>query len=152
MHPLAAAYFDLSEATQKQVHLYLLSKVLPVWQSFVAEHPSLTYLESVAGTQQTVDGQLPEDAVKAIEFGWDHAQVAERYLEPLAALQDGDLSLPEPIEFAYYAMFNAFRLHVLGEPLDHWLVVNQSLSVFGEEQSLAALAQALAEGADKANG
>lgn len=40
----------------------------------------------------------------------------------------------ESAEFAYYALYNGFRLHVLGQNVDSWLVVNQALSAVKLEQ------------------
>ena len=42
--------------------------------------------------------------------------------EPRAALQDGDLACPDPVEFAYYAVYNFFRKYALNEEVDDWLI------------------------------
>ena len=39
-----------------------------------------------------------------------------------------DLEFPDPVEYAYYAIYNLFRKYVQGRELDDWLIVNQALS------------------------
>lgn len=43
-------------------------------------------------------------------------------------MQDDDLTFPDPIEFAYYALYNLFSRYTQQEPIDDWLIVNQALS------------------------
>lgn len=143
MHALAAAYFNLTAKQKKQIHVILCQQALAIWQTYTEQHTPLTYIESVVGTYQTVDNTLPQDALGAIQAGHDNAQVADRFLEPLAALQDHDWEMPPNIEFAYYAILNAFRLHVLKQPIEPWLIVNQALAAISEEQALDTLQQAL---------
>lgn len=143
MHPAAEAYFALTAESKKQVHLVLCQQALNIWQAYATQHGPLTYSESVVGTDQNIDETLPQDALNAIQAGSDNAAVQERYLEPLAALQDADWDMPAKIEFAYYAILNGFRLHVLKQPIEHWLVVNQALAAIGEDQALNVLQQAL---------
>jgi hypothetical protein len=71
---------------------------------------------------------LPHEALQSARAGQDLALIAFRYQEPIAALQDDDLSFPGPVVFAYYAVYNCFRVHACGEDLDGWLIVNQALS------------------------
>jgi hypothetical protein len=42
----------------------------------------------------------------------DLGNVAQRYLEPIAALQDEDLAFPDAVRFAYYALYNCFEKYV----------------------------------------
>jgi hypothetical protein len=69
--------------------------------------------------------------MRAVELGQGSADVQARYREPIVALQDDDLELPEEIEYAYYAVYNLFLRHGLAEPIDDWLIVNQAVSSLG---------------------
>lgn len=37
-------------------------------------------------------------------------------------------TFPDPLEFAYYAVYNFFRKYALNEEVDDWLIVNQAVS------------------------
>ena len=89
---------------------------------------AIHYVEGVCGTAQTVDQDLPEDALAAVRSGQGIEAVAQRYREPIVALQDHDLDFPESVEFAYYAVYNFFRRYARQEEIDDWVLVNQSLS------------------------
>jgi hypothetical protein len=65
--------------------------------------------------------------------------VAERYQEPIAALQDDDLTFPENITYAYYAIYNLFKKYAKIEVVDDWLIVNQSLSTEDDSEAWATL-------------
>jgi hypothetical protein len=53
-------------------------------------------------------------SLASVEAGVDRADVAQRYLEPITALQDDDLELPNHIELSYYAIYNLYRSAVEG--------------------------------------
>ena len=90
---------------------------------------------SVVGMGHTIDISLPADALNAAHTGEDRASIDARYREPIVSLQDIDLEFPNPVEFAYYAIYNCFRLYAIGKPIDPWLIVNQSLSCIDEPKS-----------------
>ena len=106
-------------------------------------------MEGVCGTRQVVDERLPEDALASARSAQGVEGVGARYGEPITAMQDGDLSFPEPATFAYYAIYNFFRRYGLREEIDDWLLVNQAIS--SEEEDWRALA-ALKEAMDTATG
>lgn len=133
----------MTKERQRSVHLRLLDKALLVWERQFPAGSVCRYRESVAGTVQLLDVRLPREAFKAIQDGRDLANIETRYLEPITGLQDGDLKLPDNALFAYYAVYNAFRLHVAGETLDPWIIVKQSLSALGNDDAEAALQAAL---------
>lgn len=142
---LAARFKSLGPDETRSVHLALAAHAVAVWRRFVASRPKLTYVESVVGTRQTVDATLPEDALRSASAGADLTDVDKRYLEPLAALQDGDLELPEHVELAYYAVYNLFRKYARGADVDNWLIVNQALSADPDlDAGVARLAAAMA--------
>lgn len=128
---------------QRTVHLRLLGEAANVWEQHCSSSANLGYRESVAGTLQELDRNLPHEAIAAINERHDRAQIATRYREPIASLQDGDLALPAPVESAYYAIYNAFRLHVVGTKIDPWLIVNQALAAVGQEHAVAVLEAAV---------
>src|SRR3954447_23825531 len=86
---------------ERSTHPALRASAPPV-VSFCVQRKKMRYVEGVAGTRQTVDPTLPQDALEAVRTGSDLRDVARRYGEPIAALQDEDWRPPEPILFAYY--------------------------------------------------
>jgi len=99
----------------------------------------ISYLETVVGTTQKVDSDLPRDAFECAKQGRDLFNVRERYVEPIVAMQDFDLEFPDPIEFAYYAIYNLFRKYTGTEDVDDWLIVNQALASAPDETKCTAL-------------
>jgi hypothetical protein len=143
MHPTAANFCAMSAEQQRLVHLRLLDHALKIWEQHYPAGGRPTYRETVTGTIQELDVQLPFEALTAVREQCDLANIAVRYQEPIVSLQDCDLKLPEAAEFAYYAIYNAFRLHAMGCKIDPWLVVNQVLSAVGEEQAVSVLEAAV---------
>jgi hypothetical protein len=103
----------------------------------------LSYRESIVGTTQIFDVRLPRVAFNSVLSGLDDQNLESLYREPLAALQNNDIHLPEQAEFAYYSIRSLFVLQVLSKPTDPWLVVNQALSAIGEDKATAALDDAV---------
>jgi hypothetical protein len=122
----------LSSVKQFWVHLQLCRQALAVWQEFVSQRPISHYVESVCGTMQFVDLRLPANAIECVVVRNDIKQVERRYGEPMTAMQDDDLTFPDNALYAYYAIYNCFRLYATGKPTDPWLIVNQALSCTGE--------------------
>lgn len=131
MYPAAEIYFGMSAEQKRSVHIRLCEAALAVWENSLSGQVS--YIETVAGSLQTLDLQLPREALTSIRAGNDLALIQSRSLEPIVALQDEDLILPDKAEFAFYAIYNAFRLHVLREQFDSWLIVNQALAAVEPE-------------------
>lgn len=128
MSSLAALFFSLSPVQRRSVHLQLGRQALRNWEVYARTQGEMRYVESVAGTPQVVDSQLPRDALASVQAGQDLAGVAERYLEPIAALQDDDLIFPDSTEFAYYALYNLYQKYVQQQEIKDWLIVNQALA------------------------
>jgi hypothetical protein len=128
MSTLAERFFALTTDERRAVHQELVRYALGRWRDYAASQGAMRYRESVVGTEQSVDADLPADAFECGLSGQDTASVAARYREPIAALQDGDLSFPEPVAFAYYAVYNFFRRYALHDEVDDWLLVNQASS------------------------
>ena len=152
MNPLAEEFFALSAGGKRVVHLELCRGALEVWTRYCREHPRIEYADSVVGCAHVVDAGLPRDALEAAELGQRSADVEERYREPLVALQDDDLELPEELEYAYYAIYNLYSKYVQVEPVDDWLVVNQAVSALGVSSDgawAAALRAALEKARDR---
>lgn len=133
MEDLRARFDGLSLPQRKRVHNLLCSQALKVWREFATRTEQLTYSDSIVGLSHTLEWNLPDEAFAAAfanEQKSDHIRdIAERYLEPIAALQDDDLQLPEAILFAYYAIYNAFSKYAQNATTDDWIIVNQALSV-----------------------
>jgi hypothetical protein len=143
MENLAAAFINLERAQRRQVHIQLCHSALDVWEAYMQRQPPLTYVDSVVGMHHVVDALLPRDALLSVVTGTDQSAVARRYLEPIAALQDDDLTLPTEIEFAYYAIYNLYRNYVEGAAINSWLIVNQALAAVEPSRQRAVLAQAI---------
>ena len=125
---LADEFLALSPEQRRSVHFVLCQHALDKWASYTDTRDKIRYVETVAGTQQEVDKQLPFDSFDVAKKGLDSRNVVERYREPIVALQDEDLEFPENITFAYYAIYNLFKKYVKREVIDDWLIVNQALS------------------------
>ncbi len=143
MEDLAATYLSLTPDRQKAVQVTLLERALLAFESAYPRHGSTEYSESLCGTMQMFDHSLPSDAIWCITVSEDVANVGVRFGEPVCAMQEGSFELPEPLDLAYYSIYNAFRLHVRAESIDPWLVVNQALSVYPEQEMAIALAHAI---------
>ncbi|MBB1627957.1 hypothetical protein [Achromobacter sp. UMC71] len=139
----AEAFLDFPPERQRGVHLHLLKHALAVWESHYSLDAQPTYVESVAGSCQQADTGLPREALAAVRDRRDTAGVESRYLEPIIALRDEDWVLPHAAASAYYAIYNGFRLHVLGQDIDAWLIVNQALSSLDPGQGVAVLQDAV---------
>lgn len=132
---MAEIFAQLEHHRQRQVHLSLCVYALETWMDYVRTHAPIRYADSVVGMRHEVDTDLPVDALRSARAGVDLANVESRYGEPIAAMQDDDLTFPGPVEFAYYAIYNCFRKHVRGDNVGAWLIVNQALSINDNRES-----------------
>lgn len=138
-------FLQLGADHRRQVHLSLCEEALPTWIDYVRGKPALRYRDSVVGMRHRVDVELPADALRSARAGVDLADIGNRYLEPIAALQDDDLTFPDPVEFAYYAIYNCFRKYASGDDIPDWLIVNQALSVHHHNEVASRLTRAIAD-------
>ncbi|GEM30629.1 hypothetical protein NN3_16360 [Nocardia neocaledoniensis NBRC 108232] len=139
-------FFQLGADRRRLVHLALCEDALLTWNDYVQGNPAaLRYRDSVVGMGHTVDVELPADALRAARAGVDLTDVDRRYLEPIAALQDDDLTFPDSVELGYYAIYNCFRKYVSGDDIQDWLIVNQALSVHPDGEVAARLTRAIDE-------
>ena len=136
---LANEFFALSPEQRRSVHFILCEHALGKWNLYAKAQNKIEYLETVAGTRQEVDKNLPFDSFSSALQGIDLLNIAERYQEPIVALQDDDLTLPENITFAYYAIYNLFKKYVKIEVIDDWLIVNQALSTEDDSEAWVTL-------------
>jgi hypothetical protein len=122
---------------------------LAAWTRYAAAAGRMTYYDSVVGMFHVVDLQLPADAFAAAFGVPDEASAAameQRYLEPLAALQDDDLDFPGSTLLGYYAVYNAFMKYARHADIDDGLILSQALSGSGPESEwLPMLAAAVRE-------
>ncbi len=132
MKPPADRFYVLKTFQRRQVHFTLCRYALRRWNDYAHAQGAIRYIDTVVGTRQEVDIQLPTDAFESARQGQVLANIAARYREPIVAMQDDDLTFPEPIEFAYYAIYNLFRKYALAQDIDDWLIINQALSVAEE--------------------
>lgn len=145
MHEAAELFLSLDGVKKRAACIQLCELALHVWESNFPESHRVTYQESVAGSTQVLDCGLPREALAAVRLGTDTANISQRYLEPLAALRDDDLVLPEAAQFAYYAIHNAFERYVREREIDEWTIVNQALASAGTSDPRIVLSGALRE-------
>jgi hypothetical protein len=143
MHATIEAFMAMSAEQKRSVHLQLCGHALKVWEKHFPPGSGLAYRESVVGTLQFLETGLPREALESIREGRDLAYIEDAYGEPIAALYDDDLKLPEPAMYAYYAIYNAFQLHVLGKAVDPLLIVKQALSAVEDHEMTSVFQQAL---------
>ena len=128
MESLAKVFRELTADEKRHVHLILCDRAVTKWREYCSAHRQIHYVESVCGTQQTVDTELPIDAFHSAREGRDIRNVAHRYQEPITALLDDDLTFPDSVSFAYYSLYNLFSKYAAQKTVDDWLIVTQSLS------------------------
>lgn len=124
---LHAIFAALDKPQKRAVQLALCRHALGVWEAYIQRCGPIAYNDSVVGLSHGVDSALPRDALASVAAGKHQASAARRYLEPIAALQDDDLQLPDHVELAYYAIYNLLRSAAWGEAIDDWLIVTQAL-------------------------
>jgi len=125
---LADEFFALNPQQRRLVHFALCEHALEKWNLYSNAYDKIEYVEKVARTRQEVDKQLPFDSLMSAKQGLDSQNITQRYREPIVAMQDEDLTFPENITFAYYAIYNLFKKYAGNEVVDDWLIVNQALS------------------------
>jgi hypothetical protein len=135
MSNLAQIFLNLNSEQKRNVHLELCGLALRVWEKYVAQFEKIDYIEGVVGTYQVVEKLLPGDAFVAAQRGVDNKNIAQRYAEPITAMQDYDLEFPDHIGFAYYAIYNLFNKYVIGREIDDWLICNQALSAEADPEN-----------------
>jgi APA family basic amino acid/polyamine antiporter len=142
---LGESFRALSAPQRRAVHEELAERALQTWEAYARSRAPITYQESVVGTAQVVELDLPARALAAVRSGQDVTAIEQRYREPITALQDMDLELPDPVGFAYYAVYNLFRRYALQEPIEDGLILDQACSSLPDEQEgMALLAGAIA--------
>src|SRR6188508_1626523 len=117
MNNLRAAFDHIDHLRKRQVHVSLCQYALDVWEAYAQQHAPIEYIDSIVGMCHRVDIALPHAAFASVQSS-DRADVAQRYLEPIAALQDNDLVFPGSIEMAYYAIYNLYRKYIEGAAID----------------------------------
>jgi len=149
MHPIAERFFALNDEQKRLVHISMASIALTSWRRHVSsESVPLKYQETVAGTFQVVDVELPAEALEAVISGV-RSNIAKRYLEPICAMQDDDWEFNDDAEMAYYAIYNTYRKYIEGKEIDNWLIVNQSLSSLGKDADIMSPLKLAVDSAEK---
>lgn len=145
MHEAAEQFLALDGDKKRAACIQLCERALKVWEANFPDSCRVAYQESVAGSTQILDCGLPREALAAVRAGTDSANIGQRYLEPLAALKDDDLVLPEAAQFAFYAIYNAFECYVRQRKTDEWTIVNQALASTDTHEPGAVLSGLLRE-------
>lgn len=145
MHEAAELFLALDDDKKRTACIQLCERALRIWESNFPDGCRVTYEESVAGSTQILDCGLPREALSAVRAGTDASNIGQRYQEPLAALQDDDLVLPEAAQFAYYAIYNAFERYVRKRKIDEWTIVNQAIASAGASDPKVLLTDVLSD-------
>ncbi|MCP4427080.1 MAG: hypothetical protein GY803_21545, partial [Chloroflexi bacterium] len=74
MKSLADKFFALKPNQRRQVHFDLCQHALTKWNQYANKQGLITYIESVVGSEQQVDKQLPADALQSTQRGADAEQ------------------------------------------------------------------------------
>ncbi|MCP3891796.1 MAG: hypothetical protein GY702_23465 [Desulfobulbaceae bacterium] len=114
---------------KRAVHIALCRQALDKWQGYCESVADLSYVEAICGTKQVVDPHLPSDALNAVIACRASDDVSTRYHEPIAALQDDDLELPDDTEFAFYVIYNLHQRYIVGRLL--LFMINEWFLMFG---------------------
>ena len=125
---LAEDFIALDSEKKRIVHFELCRNALEVLTKYFSKTGKIEYIEMVVGTKQSIDEKLLNDAFISAQNGKDLYKSKKRFVEPIIALHDDDISFPENIGFAYYAIYNLFKKYALNEKVDDWMIVNQAVS------------------------
>ncbi len=131
---LQEEFLSLSAEKKRFVQFELCENALEILNKYFAETGEIKYVEGVVGTLQTVDPKLPSDAFKSAQKGENLFDTDYRFAEPIAALQDDDLSFTGNIMLGFYSIYNLFQKYVIKRKIDDWLIVNQALSAETENE------------------
>lgn len=165
---LAQRFLGLNLKQQKSVEIDLCQRVLQIWQSYAEEQThgaqrEWQYFDGVVGMLHSVDIHLPARALQSVkgarssvqklnpeaelgaELRAELQELSQAYQEPIVALQDQDWELPEPILYAYYAIYNLWRKYVLQQSFETLLIVNQALSSLSSSEDEFLLLETLLE-------
>ncbi|AKZ64474.1 hypothetical protein F506_19050 [Herbaspirillum hiltneri N3] len=143
MKQLANQFFSLSAERRRVAFLFLAKRALDSWQIHFPKDSHFEYREAVTGSTQILEIDLPLNAIKEIESITFDVSVTSHYREPIAALQDGDLELPEQVEFAYYGIYNAHQLLRKSTSIKEELILSQLLSALQSGAAEQALHDAI---------
>ncbi|SRR6266571_2930768 len=137
-HPSIEAFGTLDAPNRREALVRLAESVaLRVWNEFVAAERAVTYRDSVVGMSHALDLDLPAKAIDSVKGGADANLIADAYAEPIVALQDLDMELPDAAEYAYYSIYNLFRKYCRDEDIEEALILNQILSSLSDATQVA---------------
>jgi hypothetical protein len=122
------AFGALAYEAQVDALVIACADALRVWKAWADAHEP-RYTDGVVGMRHVVDVELPGRALAEVRARKQSPSTTKEYLEPITAMQDDDLEMPDPIEYAYYAIYNLHRL--IFEPdsdITAALVLNQAIS------------------------
>lgn len=132
----------LSYRSQCLCALIACERALAVWNAFVSSS-DLEYTDSVAGLHHEIDEELPLRVFFCVrenlenlgaEFGF---ALQEEYLEPLAALGDGDLKMPENALEAFYSFHHLLAAAMDAEKKQHFAIAVQQACESLQEKGIA---------------
>ncbi|WP_163932753.1 hypothetical protein [Paraferrimonas sp. SM1919] len=139
MRELYDKFISLDAEAKKKAHIKACGYSLAAWDSFVQKGKGLSYRDSVVLMKHHIDQSLPSGALQAVIDGEAKKEISEKYLEPIAALQDMDWEPPEHIEYAFYSIYNLYRKYCEASDIDDWLIINQCLSSETNEEKWNAI-------------
>ncbi len=136
--PPSLVRFENLPVGQRRDALLRLSDVpLGVWVAYVKKRKGrIVYADSVVGMRHVLDTELPAKAIEAVRTAIGSDAIAEAYGEPIISMQDDDLKFPDPVEFAYYSIYNLFCKYGCGDDINDQLIINQALGSLGDREEM----------------
>jgi hypothetical protein len=129
---------SLPKEKQFRLAVKMARLALPIWQSYAAAN-ELYYIDTVVGMKHTVDKQLLENTINAMEEqlnanagGSKLLHLAQQFIDPIVALQDLDWELPNDVQNVFYSV-NSLMEAVRGK----------EKTVFGESTIYVSLNQSI---------
>lgn len=128
-------FLGLKVTQKKKIDIFVCQISLSILDSYFSKICIIKYFESVCGTEQNLDLKLPIDAYNSV-INNSAGNIAERYIEPISALQNMDLELPSNIKSAYYSIYNLYNKYLMNKNIDDCLIINQSLASLDNEKEV----------------
>ncbi|MCX6318901.1 MAG: hypothetical protein NTW29_16600 [Bacteroidetes bacterium] len=137
---------SISTTRQFELAIRFARLALPLWEAYAARE-ELTYQDSVVGMKHSVEKELLEHTIDAVESFLANLKSDQEKLlsysgdftDPIVALQDGDWELPYGAEKVFYSVHNLLEAALGNEKtvFDEatiYVSINQSIDGLIHEQ------------------
>lgn len=130
-----------------KIAIKLCRRALRIWEKY-CETNSLDYTDTVVGMHHEVRSELLSDTIEFCSAAESenvpgppvvsvkYKKLVDEFSDPVTALQDGDWSLPYPVERTFYAVYNLlqslYKEKTAFLQQTHYLVINQAADALVE--------------------